>query len=64
MNNSWISKAAPFFIGFAFLAIVGWWVFVATFLVKGADYVEKNGLKSVVNQVWDRANPSQNPSTH
>jgi hypothetical protein len=53
MNSNWLFKAVPFFIAFCFIAIVCWWVAVAMVAVKGAEYVEKNGLKSVINQVWE-----------
>jgi ABC-type phosphate transport system permease subunit len=51
MNGDWLFKAIPFFIVFCFVVIVVWWI--ATLAVKGAHYVEQNGLKSVVNQLWE-----------
>ena len=52
-------KIVPVFIGVCFLLVIGGWILAASIAVKSIDYVEKNGLKSVVNHVWEGENSSQ-----
>jgi len=47
----------PRFIAFVFVVIICWWIFVGVVAVKSFGYIQKNGLKSVINQVWQGSNP-------
>lgn len=41
------------FIAFVFVCILLYWLLVGVLLVKVADKVDKQGLKGVVERVWN-----------
>ena len=41
------------FFGFVFVGIIVWYLFIGTVAVKLVDKVQDNGLKSIVEQVWE-----------
>jgi len=52
---SWMFKAVPAFIVFVFIVVIAWWVLVGTLATKAIGGIRENGLKSVVEQVWEGA---------
>jgi len=50
-----IFKVVPIFIGFTFIVIIGWWIFVGVVSYKAVKTVEKEGLKNVLTTIWEGA---------
>ena len=46
-------KVIPIFIAVVFVMIISFYIFVGCITFKGVNYIQKNGLKSVVNQIWE-----------
>ena len=52
-RGNWLFTIVPIFIGVVFCMIVAWYVFIGYVAVKTVDQVDKHGLKSVVERVWE-----------
>jgi hypothetical protein len=50
---NWLFKALPVFIVFVFVLIIALWISAIVGAVKTFNYVSKNGVKSVVEQIWN-----------
>lgn len=50
-------KIVPIFIAITFVIIVAWYIIVGFLAVKVIDEVDKNGLKGVVERVWEGEKP-------
>ncbi|BBC78339.1 periplasmic protein [Escherichia phage EcS1] len=55
-QGSWISKVFPWFFGFVLVAILASWAFQGWVAYNLVDAVQKEGLKSVVEVIWNGAN--------
>lgn len=53
MNNDWLFKVVPIFIGFVFIVTIGIWVVIGLVGLKAVEKVDKQGLKSVISDVWN-----------
>ena len=47
------------FIGLVFIGVVLWYVVIGTVAVKLVDMVQDDGLKSVIERVWEGSNNEQ-----
>lgn len=55
-RHNMFSKFIFVFIGFIFIMIMAWYLFVGTVAVKTFNYVDKNGMKELVDRVWEGNN--------
>lgn len=46
-------KIIPIFIGIVFLIIIGFYIFAGIVFFKGAEEIKKNGLKNLINNIWE-----------
>jgi len=46
-------KWVPRFIVFVFIYIIAWWIFVGVVAVKSISVIQKDGLKNVINRIWE-----------
>ena len=53
VGGGWLFKVVPIFIGFVFLCIIAYWLFIGVIGVAVVKEVNKNGLKSIVERVWN-----------
>lgn len=53
MNNDWLFKIVPIFIGFVFIVTIGIWIVIGLVGLKAVEKVDKQGLKSVISDVWN-----------
>ena len=56
MPGDWLFKVVPIFIGFVFVMIIGYFIFIGFIAYKAIDTVGdqdySNGLKPVIEKVW------------
>jgi len=52
---NWMFKVVPVFIIFVFIVVISWLVLVGTVATKAVGEVRENGLKSIIEQVWEGA---------
>ena len=52
-NCSILFKIVPIFIGFVFVVIICWWVFLGVVFFKAGKEIDKRGVKSIVFQIWN-----------
>ena len=45
-------KIIPIFIGFVFVTIICWWIFVGVVVYRGSNEIAENGLGSIVHDIW------------
>lgn len=50
---NWMFKVVPVSIAFMFIVIIVWWLFIATAAVNVGNMISENGLKSVVERIWE-----------
>ncbi len=46
-------KVVPIFIAVVFIVVVASWIFFGTVAFKAYDSIEKHGLKSVIERIWE-----------
>lgn len=52
-GGDWLFKIAPIFIVFVFVIIIGWFILLGVVSLEICKEIDKNGLKSVIERVWD-----------
>jgi hypothetical protein len=52
-SGNWLFKVVPIFIAVVFILIVAYYLVIATVGIKLVGEVDKKGLKSVVERVWN-----------
>lgn len=53
MENSWLFKVVPIFIGFVFVLIIVIFITVGVIGFKAVNAVDQKGLKTVISDIWN-----------
>jgi len=52
-SGAWLFTAVPIFIAVIFMVLIVWYIVVGVVAVKMVEVVQEEGLKAVVEQVWE-----------